>query len=225
MFQRELILNFHGIGVPHRGASPKEEAVWISHDDFVALLDRIEELKSAYPMPIRITFDDGNASDFTIALPELSKRNLTAIFFLCAGRLDMPEYLDRVAVGELLDTGMEIGSHGLHHRDWRTLGESALSEEIGTARKKLEDVCGRTIAAAAIPFGSYDRRVLKRLRAEGFACVYTSDGGFAHRRAWLKPRNSLGANSNHGAIARLLGGKPMSETIVRAAYRFYKRIR
>jgi peptidoglycan/xylan/chitin deacetylase (PgdA/CDA1 family) len=225
MPQHELILNFHGVGVPHRGADPEERRVWISRENFAAWLDRIDTLRNVQPTPIRITFDDGNASDVKIALPELCKRNLTATFFLCSGRLQAPEYLDRAAVRDLLDAGMEVGSHGMHHRDWRTLDAGALEEEIGTARRMLEDVCGRTIAAAAIPFGSYNRRVLKRLRAERFACVYTSDRGLARQHAWLRPRNTLAANSTQDDLARLLVGMPRPEAILRAAYRLYKGLR
>jgi peptidoglycan/xylan/chitin deacetylase (PgdA/CDA1 family) len=155
----------------------------------------------------------------------LCKRNLTAHFFLCSGRLQTQEYLDRAAVRDLLDAGMEVGSHGMHHRDWRTLDARALDEEIGTARRMLEDVCGRAIVEVATPFGSYNRRVLKRLRAEGFAHVYTSDRGFASQQAWLKPRNTLGANSTPDDLARLLVGMPRSAAILRALCRLYKGLR
>ena len=223
MPQRELILNFHGIGVPHRGVDPEERKVWMSRENFTTWLDHINTSRKVQPTPISITFDDGNASDVKIALPELCKRSLTATFFLCAGRLQSEEYLDRAAVRELLDAGMEVGSHGMHHRDWRTLDARALEEEIGTARRMLEDTCGRGIAAVATPFGSYNRRVLKQLRAEGFARVYTSDRGLARQHAWLKPRNTLGASSTQDDLARLLVGMP--EAVLRAAYRVYKGLR
>jgi peptidoglycan/xylan/chitin deacetylase (PgdA/CDA1 family) len=225
MPQHEVILNFHGIGEPHRVVDPQERKVWMSRENFAAWLDHIDTLRKVQPTRIRITFDDGNASDVKIALPELRKRNLTATFFLCAGRLQTQEYLDRAAVRDLLDGGMEIGSHGMHHRDWRTLDSSALEEEIGAARRMLEDVCGRAIAEAATPFGAYNRRVLKRLRTEGFACVYTSDRGLAREHAWLKPRNTLGASSSRENLERLLVGTPRAEAILRAAYRLYKGLR
>jgi peptidoglycan/xylan/chitin deacetylase (PgdA/CDA1 family) len=225
MRQHELILNFHGIGVPHRGVDPGERKVWVSRENFSVWLDRIGTLRQVHPTRIRITFDDGNASDVEIALPALCKHNLTATFFVCAGRLQTTGYLDGAAVRNLLDAGMEVGSHGMHHRDWRTLDARALDEEIGTARRMLEDVCGRAIVAVAIPFGSYNRRVLERLRAERFACVYTSDGGFARQQAWLRPRNTLRANSTQDDLTRLLAGMPRSEAILRAAYRLYKSLR
>ena len=138
-----------------------------------------------------ITFDDGNASDAAIALPELVKRGLKATFFVCAGRIGAPHYLDRVALADLLAAGMEIGTHGKDHRNWRGLDETTLDAELGEARRRIEDVCGVAVTKAAIPFGSYDRRLLQRLRRERFECVYTSDRGLARSEAWLKPRDTM----------------------------------
>lgn len=225
MPQHELVLNFHGIGEPHPGVGAEERPVWLSRSEFLNWLDRIDELRTDYGVPVRITFDDGNWSDLSIALPGLRERDLTATFFVCAGRLRMPAYLDRSAVRDLVDAGMEIGSHGMHHRNWRTLDNAALEEEIGTARKMLEDASGRPVEAAGIPFGSYNRRVLKRLSAEGFTRVYTSDRGFADQDAWLKPRNTLRAKSTAQDLSRLLEPTAGPQSLLRAVYRLYKTLR
>jgi peptidoglycan/xylan/chitin deacetylase (PgdA/CDA1 family) len=223
--QRELILNFHGIGAPHQAVGSDERRVWMSRERFVALLDHVSALRATQAVPIAITFDDGNASDATIALPELCKRNLKAAFFVCAGRLGAPEYLSRATVRELLDAGMEVGSHGMHHRDWRNLDDVTLDEEVGTARQRLEEACGRPVSTVAIPFGAYNRRVLARVRAEGFACAYTSDRGHARRKAWLKPRNTLRVDSIEDDISRWLTRTAALESAVRDAYGFYRRMR
>ena len=180
--RREFILNFHGIGKPHAAVDAGEASVWVSRATFVALLDEVVALRSYVAPKIRITFDDGNMSDATIAMPELLKRDLTAIFFVCSGRVGARHHLDRRAIGDLLDCGMQIGSHGMHHRDWRTLTAETLDEEATTARRQLEDICGGPVTRAAIPFGSYDRRVLARLRKENFKTVYTSDTGLGAAR-------------------------------------------
>lgn len=223
--QRELILNFHGIGTPHSGVGSDERGVWMSRDRFVALLDHIASLQAEQSVTIVITFDDGNASDAAIALPELSRRNLKAAFFVCAGRLEAPEYLSRGAIRDLLDAGMDVGSHGMHHRDWRALDDGDLDQEVGTARRRLEEACGRSVTAVAIPFGAYNRRVLARVRAEGFACAYTSDRGHARRGAWLKPRNTLRADSVEDDISRWLTRAAAVESALRNVYGVYRRLR
>src|SRR5262245_45071601 len=110
---RELILNFHGIGTPHDSIGRDERAYWLPPQKFVSLLDRISTLSGSAVSRARITFDDGNLSDATVAMPELAKRGLTATFFICAGRIGAPHYLGRSALGEMLAAGMGIGTHGM----------------------------------------------------------------------------------------------------------------
>ena len=222
--RRELILNFHGIGTPHDAVGPEERAVWMSRENFVGHLDRIAALDTP-SKPIVVTFDDGNRSDVEIALPELRKRGLKATFFLCAGRVGSQEYVGAEGIRALLSAEMKIGSHGMHHRDWRTVDQSGLVEELGTARKRLTDLCGSPVVTAAVPFGSYDRRVLAGLRGEGYECVYTSDRGLAGAGAWLKPRNTLGCNSGPEEVDRLLANTGAPEAFVRDVLRLYKRLR
>ena len=72
---------FHGIGTPERTLEPGEDRYWVAIDEFLAMLDAI----AAAP-GVRISFDDGNASDIEIALGGLRERDLSASFFVLAGR-------------------------------------------------------------------------------------------------------------------------------------------
>ena len=222
--RRELILNFHGLGTPHSGVDADEEPFWLPRRTFIAMMDRIAFMGEDAGAPTSITFDDGNASDATIALPELVKRGLTATFFVCAERIGMPHYLDRRAIGDLQQAGMAIGSHGMRHRDWRRLDDDALDDEISEARARIADICGRPVRMVSIPFGSYDRRVLARLQREGLDCVHTSDGGLARPGAWLKPRESLDASWCARDIERVATVSPAARLRRRAAM-LYKALR
>ena len=111
MQKRSINLTFHGIGEPPRALDPGEENVWVAHDRFVALLDSVAGRED-----VRITFDDGNASDVEQALPALVDRELDATFFVVAGRLGEPTFLDATGVRELAAAGMGIGCHGMRHR-------------------------------------------------------------------------------------------------------------
>src|SRR5947209_4933290 len=107
MSTRTTILTFHGVGSTDRQLDPGEADVWVDHHQFLALLDRV-----AGRDDVQITFDDGNASDLELGLPALSDRGLTATFFVVAGRLEAPGFLDEPDVRSLRDAGMQIGSHG-----------------------------------------------------------------------------------------------------------------
>jgi peptidoglycan/xylan/chitin deacetylase (PgdA/CDA1 family) len=223
---QELIVNLHGIGSPHDGVAADESFFWVTQQAFVMLLESVVAPRAASSFPTAITFDDGNLSDAVIALPQLVKHGLRAAFFVCASRIGAPHYLDRKALADLLAAGMEIGSHGRDHRVWRGLDETSLHAEVAEARRRIEDMCGMAVTKAAIPFGSYDRRVLERLRSEGFECVYTSDGGMARSEAWLKPRNTMNSTWLEADIKRLLTTKPsLKAHLRRNAGMLYKKLR
>jgi peptidoglycan/xylan/chitin deacetylase (PgdA/CDA1 family) len=205
---RELVLNFHGLGTPHKRVGGAELPFWMPREKFATLLDHLAALTNSAGLRTAITFDDGNLSDATDAMPELARRGLTARFFVCAGRIGAPHYLDRSAISEMLAAGMEVGTHGMLHRDWRGLDDNELNSEIGLARRFLEDVCGRPVGFASIPFGSYDRRVLARLRQEALDCVYTSDRGLACAGTWLKPRETVESSWAAQDIERLMVKRP-----------------
>jgi peptidoglycan/xylan/chitin deacetylase (PgdA/CDA1 family) len=223
---KELILNLHGIGTPSASIPADEAYFWVSESAFAMLLDNLKAAQAKGNVPTFLTFDDGNSSDALIALPEIARRGLKATFFVCAGRIGKDHYLDRVALKDILAAGMEIGTHGMDHRNWRGLDGISLDAEIGTARQLIEDICGVPVTKAAIPFGSYDRHVLKRLRLERFECVYTSDRGLARSDAWLKPRDTMDCTWLEEDIKKVLAAKPSLKSLLRRnAAIFYKRLR
>lgn len=199
------ILNFHGIGTPSRPLSAAEASFWLDLAALRYVLDRVAALPAdRRPM---LTFDDGNASDFAHAAPELARRGLTARFFLLSSRLDQPHFLTSGQVADLVAAGHQIGLHGADHVDWRGLDAAGRHREFVSAREVLQDASGTFVDTAAIPFGRYDRRVLRHLRAAGFVGVYTSDKGVAHPGAWLCPRTCLQRGMNGRAVEMCLTGQ------------------
>jgi peptidoglycan/xylan/chitin deacetylase (PgdA/CDA1 family) len=193
-------VTFHGIGDPPRALDPGEDRVWVSRRQFVATLDAVADRPD-----VRITFDDGNASDIVHALPELRRRGLHATFFVVAGRLGAPGFLSRDDVATLTAAGMTVGCHGMRHRAWRRLDDRALSVELLDARRLLEDIVQRPVREAACPFGAYDRRVLRSLRRYGYEQVYTSDRGAAPAGAFVQPRNSVGPSDGARVLEDITG--------------------
>jgi peptidoglycan/xylan/chitin deacetylase (PgdA/CDA1 family) len=177
---------FHGIGTPGRELEPGEDKYWISTELFHEILDEVKTWPS-----VRISFDDGNASDAEIGLPGLVARGLTGDFFVLAGRLDRRGSLRVKQLLQLRDAGMRIGSHGMHHRSWRGLDAATRTAEFVTARQRITAVTGEPVTEVACPLGAYDRQVLGGLRAQGYRRVYTSDRRAARPDAWLQPRYSV----------------------------------
>ncbi len=183
--RRELILTFHGLGDPPDSMTDDERKVWVPIEWFEAILD-------ASPRHgVSLAFDDGNASDVEHVLPALAKRGLQARFFPLAGRIGAAGYLSEEDIRRLSAAGMQIGSQGVCHSDWRTLADDDLREELMASRRTLGAIVGSEITEAACPFGSYDRRVLRALNAAGYRRVFNSDGGTGAVDAWLSPRTTV----------------------------------
>jgi peptidoglycan/xylan/chitin deacetylase (PgdA/CDA1 family) len=219
--QRSINLTFHGIGEPERRLDPGEQDVWVSGSQFLGVLDAV-----AANRRVQITFDDGNASDVRHALPALRERGLRATFFVVAGRLGAPGFLDDDGVRTLAASGMTVGCHGMRHRAWRRLDERELREELVEARRVLEAILERPVDQAACPFGSYDRRVLRSLRRSGYRRVYTSDGGPAHPEAWLQARTTVGPRDGVDVVDRIASGdRPPHRALRRRAKQVVKQWR
>lgn len=181
----ELILTFHGLGMPPDDVSDSERKVWVPVEWLDAILGVLP------PTGVRIAFDDGNRSDVDDALPVLTRSGHSAQFFVLAGEFDKPGRIGLEDVAALQAAGMRIGSHGLHHRDWRRISDAELAGELTESRRALSEIINLDVVEAACPFGSYDRRVIKALRTAGFHRAYTSDGGATTGDSWLAARTTI----------------------------------
>jgi peptidoglycan/xylan/chitin deacetylase (PgdA/CDA1 family) len=220
---REQTVNlcFHGVGTPGRELEPGEERYWIDVDTFHRVLDlALEEPR------IRLSFDDGNASDVTVALPALLDRGLRATFFVLAGRLDRPGSLATEDVRQLVSAGMRVGSHGMDHVPWRHQDDATLHRELVDARQHLEGVLGSPIDEAALPLGRYDRRVLRLVRRAGYRNLHTSDRCWSAEGAWLQPRFSVQRDDTAAALRQRALSRPAVPQRLRSdAVRLVKRLR
>ncbi len=212
---------FHGIGEPGRVLEPGEAPYWITHEAYLDILDVLAE-----DPRVRISFDDGNASDIHLGLPGLLERDLDATFFVLAGRLGRPGSLGTANVRELLARGMSIGTHGMDHRPWRGLDPASRRRELEEARRVLSDAVGRPVARAALPLGQYDRTLLAHLRELGYTEVSTSDRRWAREAAWLQPRFSVRDGDTADTVRKeFLGRQPPVRRAERALVGTVKRWR
>lgn len=215
-----MVLNFHCIGKSARELVDGEGDVCVDRRQFVEILDVVSDRSE-----VRLTFDDGNRSDVTEALPELVSRGLQAEFFVCPARFGTGGFLDEDDVRELREAGMSVGSHGMDHVRWRRLDSSEIDREIVQAKQVLEDALEAPVETAACPFGAYDRRTLRALRAAGFERVYTSDGGRASATDWLVARNTVRRVDSAESIERMLDGSREPASLLGKSKRWIKRWR
>lgn len=216
-----MIVNlcFHGIGRCTVEREPGESSSWVDTD----LFHRILDLVVGRPR-VRLTFDDGNASDVEVALPALRERGLTAAFFPIAGRLDVPGSLSSGDLRELRAAGMTLGSHGWDHVPWRSLDTDRQRQEFVSARSRLEQVSRGPVFAASVPFGRYDRDAVRGLRRSGYSAVFTSDAFPARPDAWLQARYTVRAGDDLRTVAGILSGRPGTNELRNLASSVMKRL-
>jgi len=187
---RKLIVTFHGIGTPPAGVPEPERVYWASAEEFLRVVSEALVAAEARNLTPVFTFDDGNRSDLDIAAPVLKKYGATGIFFPCTGRVGRPGYLSAGDIRALLDQGFEIGSHGINHVPWGRQDSKTLKSEVEDSKNFLEALTGLAVNAVALPFGSYNRRVLNVLRQAGYTKIYSSDPGLPLTSAWFLQRFS-----------------------------------
>lgn len=203
---------FHGIGAPGPGISVADQGYFIDKDLFLSVLDEIGERPD-----VKVSFDDGYASDIEIALPALIEHGLHASFFPLAGQLGAESYLSAAGVRELASAGMTVGSHGMRHRSWRGMSPQVRCEELVEAREVLAEAADRPVDSAACPFGAYDRGVLSALRKEGYGSVFTSDRRRASLDGWLQPRYSIRRGDTLSTVRAEILAQPRVTERIRGA--------
>ena len=152
----------HGIGRPARPLDEDEDGIWISVEQFEGLLD------AAVGRPdVTVTFDDGNLSDLEIGLPRLQERGLRGAsssrrgsWASRAGSMrrgcascTAPEWSSGRTGGPTGTGGRWTGVRAAQRRSRR---RSCVRGRV------LGQLTGSEVSEVAVPFGSYDRHVLRR---------------------------------------------------------------
>ena len=131
------------------------------------------------PKSVILTFDDGHESNFVVALPILQRFGFRADFFVTVANIGRPGFMNWEQLRLLLDAGMSVQSHGLHHRDLTGIREDLLADELRTAKDRLECNLARPVKYFAIPGGFADRGVYLAARAAGYEAICNSEPGLA----------------------------------------------
>jgi peptidoglycan/xylan/chitin deacetylase (PgdA/CDA1 family) len=192
----------HGIGPlpPHVGAD--ETPYWISRESFDTIVELMQKI------PARLTFDDGNATDATIALPALMKAGLKASFFIPSARIGTEGYVSEDTIRELHSGGMEIGSHGCEHLDWTQVSDAEITHDVMQSVEQLSTIIQAPVRTVAIPYGYCDRRVLGVLRTLGMVRAYSSFRGPDSESAWLVRRDCIKNDMSREDILWIISRKP-----------------
>lgn len=205
-----LVLMYHGVGdetAPHAELrytvsvlSFRQQMQALSGHPVVTLSELLA--RRAPAGAVVLTFDDGEQSVATRALPLLASHGFKGVLFVTTGWIGTPGYCSEEELRRLARAGWEIGAHGVSHRFLTELDDRELRSELGESRGRLADILGEPPQHLALPGGRGDRRVVEAARAAGYLSVSTSRAGRnsdppdpwavrrvmvqrGHRAAWL----------------------------------------
>jgi peptidoglycan/xylan/chitin deacetylase (PgdA/CDA1 family) len=211
------VLMLHHVELGPLDPPPLHPDSYLSRADFAGFLDdlaahgyRTLTLAAAMQIPqgkpprrsVVLTFDDGCRCFRDHAFPELQARGMTATLFVVSRELGGTNRWDRDAgerseellgagdLRRLAAAGIEIGSHGRHHRDLTTCSDEELREELQGSRSDLEALLDTPVRTFCHPYGHVDDRVRDATRDAGYLAAVSihAQPGARPDDPWALPR-------------------------------------
>lgn len=188
------VLMYHGLHAGPEDAGRFDPVYSITPDEFRKQLDwlvehgyravRLRDIDSldAAIKPVIISFDDGDVSNDSVALPLLKERGFAAEFFVTADFIDQSGMLTTANTRALADAGMGVQSHGCTHRYLEDLDDAALASELRDSKQRLERITAHGVDALALPGGRGGERELHLAHELGYRHVLNSAPGV--NRGW-----------------------------------------
>lgn len=155
----------------------------VSVEELVKLLQNGDSLDKVVAM----SFDDGYRNNHSDALPLLKKYNAKASFYIVQRDIGKTIYMSKDNLLELLDNGMEIGSHTINHAPLALIDPKYLPWEVGSAKKFIEkNLDGYVLKGIAYPNGGYNAKVLEAVMEYEFTYGLTGKVGANTQQSFHK---------------------------------------
>ena len=151
-------------------------AYCVTAEAFAEQLRLLESLRKTKSLDAKITFDDGDQSQFHNALPLLAQHGVKATYFVTPGLIGTAaKFLGWDDLKALQAAGHSIQSHGWSHKFLTFCSEAELTHELRASKQSLEENLGSAVEEISVPGGRWNRRVLQACAAAGYQRVYVSD--------------------------------------------------
>lgn len=186
--KKVLIINFHELCKSKVVDKNLKQVYSIQVDTFTAILDFIT--KSNIPVislndfiansvnekyAIAITFDDGNASDYSLAYPILNSYCLPATFFLTVNQINENHISWENVIEMSKNKNITFGSHGVSHNRLTKLNTEEKEYELLFSKQFIENKIKKTIDFFSLPYGDYDKSIIDKSRRTGYKAIFTTD--------------------------------------------------
>jgi peptidoglycan/xylan/chitin deacetylase (PgdA/CDA1 family) len=164
-------------------------AYCVTCENFAEQLSLLNSLSqdAGSPLGARITFDDGEQSQYRNALPLLAKQGISAMYFVNPGLVGTEgKFLSWEQLRELQTAGHSIQSHGWSHKFLISCQGEEFAQELGGSRETLEDKLGSAVEEISVPGGRWDERVIEACARAGYKRVYVSEPWIATEMCGVK---------------------------------------
>ena len=193
----------------------RETLQWLSDHGYTTVLP--SELAGSVPLPERavlITFDDGYASNYLLALPVLKEFNAKAVVSFVTGYIGSPNFLTWDMCRALVGSGLvEIGSHshcchdsgqGIQRlrNESRDAYEERVFADLQTSIDLIESNVGQKVLFFAYPNGLTDSWCDSFMK-EHFAVTVTTKYGSVNISKGLYKLNRININKSTPVSRRL----------------------
>lgn len=141
------------------------------------LFNKIKNKQSIYKN-IVLTFDDGHKDFLDFVYPFLKEKNIKSTLFWPTR---MPgnilktstgvdcEILTAEDVKNIFSSGLvELGSHGVTHREFTAVSDTDLENEINQSREDIKSITSAYPESIAYPRGKFNTKIVEVVRASGF---------------------------------------------------------
>ena len=221
MGTRVPILMYHSIGADDSAEVPEGWSRFhtVPYGSFRAQLDLlVKDGRQSIPPellgqaakvenPVVITFDDGHSSD-VVAAEALHSRGLHAVFFITWSNLGHRHFLSTRDLCALDRLGFKIGSHGLTHVRLTDESPAEIRDQLVKSKDRLESLLGKPITDFAVPYGRYDKQLIKAALAAGYQRIMTSDFACANVAATtVMPRMGITSETTLEDFTLMLRGR------------------
>lgn len=192
---RVPILVYHVIA--DAGPHTANPDLWVSPETFARQMNwlaahgyHVVSLREVYdywhgaPLPAKpvvVSFDDGFKTHYTKAMPILRAHGWGGTLNLALRHLTRENGFLPWMVRRMLAANWELDSHTRTHAYLPGLGAAALRAELRGSRLFLRSTFHVQVDFLCYPFGAYDARVLRAVRAAGYAGATTTEFGRARR--------------------------------------------
>ena len=167
-------------------------------------------------LPVAMTFDDGNYSDYEIAFPLLVEAGKRTDFFVNTATVGRKGFLSWQQINEMLRSGMSFQSHSHEHVYLSRLTSREKERQLRLSKQILEARLGREVEFVAVPYGDLSAEVVEVAKQVGYRAVCTSWSWPARPGAPLVNRAVVYSYTNPRVYEGLLAARPTGYA-VRAA--------